>query len=900
MRRHRINLALPLLLLIFSIMPALQAQDEITVSLAVPGFLKDLLADPIAQFEAENPGIQVHLTTPPDRTVFEVSDADSLNAYLDETAALVSSADVIAVDSGQLSLAATRSGYFLDLAPLVRSDIDLNAADFYPTVWQSFQWDNGMWGLPVGASLIGLIYDQAAFDTAGLAYPDEFWTLADLKNAIEVLNEYDAEGKVTSSSIMILADSGGAGLVISSLLTTPLFDVTQPDALPDFSSAELESLVTEWAELEKLTRVEGTSTVYLSTDTPLMMAPQALMNFGRGNTQTQLGFAPLPGGRYGLSVNGVAISAGTLYPEAAYKLAKFLTGNIQAVNSFFSTIPARRSLLGAEAPENETGPVLFGGQLTPEQLATIEDDMANAVPSSQQLFASILQQVSSQIIAEDIPARQALDESLLALADFQSVIEERRENVVIAVATPPVVADVAAGEVALKFGIQGFADPLPNQDLWDTFAADFAANDAQVGRVDYSVLTPFNSDSLETVTEEVDCFYQSSNIVPSADTRLLLPLDPLMSSDFTFNRDDVAGNTLAQMQRDGMTWGMPLHIQPQTMYYLPEAFQNAGAFEPFSGWTVADFENALRTLKTNPDDNEPFESRGFDGTYLLTLIAAYGGLPLDYRTTPATLNFADPATIEAIRQVLDLVKAGYIAYEKLAQTGGGFMFVIAEETGEPVPMYSELFLGGGFFVGGGADIEIVGDVPQYKRVTFPQGTDYTALAYTVGGAYISASSPHAEACYRFISALAQQTELLPGMPARRSVINSDAVRTTQGADAVAFYNELDAMMQRPNVIEFPIGIGGNVLNIGANLVDFWLYRVFDEYVEDETGSYDLGAKLAEAQSFADAYLACIADIPPFTGEQGRGIEQQEYIQQFFQCSVDVDPSTAGRFPNLDG
>ncbi len=898
MHRYRFGLALPLMLLILNIIPALQAQEPITISLAVQGFLKELLADPIAQFETENPGIKVHLTTPPERTIFEINDADSLNAYLDEMQDLVSSADVLAVDNGQLSLAATRNGYFLDLAPLVRSDVDLNIDDFYPTVWQSFQWDNGMWGLPVGASLIGLIYDQTVFDTAGLAYPDEFWTMANLKNAIETLNEYDAEGKITSSSLMILADSGGAGLVISSLLSAPLFDATQPDTLPDFSSAELETLLTEWAELEKLTRAEGTSIVSVSTDTPLMIAPQALMNFGRGDSESQLGFAPLPGGRYGLSVNGVAISAGTLYPEAAYKLAKFLTGNVQAVNSFFSTIPARRSLLGVEAPENENAPILFRGGLTPEQLATVEQDMANAVPSSQQLFASILQQVAARIIDEDISARQALDEALLVIADFQSLIEERRDNTVIAVAPPLVVAEVAEGEIALKFGIQGFADPLPNQDQWDTFAADFAATDAQVGRVDYSVLTPFNSDSLEVITEQVDCFYQSSNIVPSADTSLLLPLDPLMSSDASFNRDDMAGNTLAQMQRENSTWGMPLHIQPQTMYYLPEAFQNVGALEPYSGWTVADFENALRTLKTNPDDAEPFESRGFDGTYLLTLIAAYGGLPMDYRTSPATLNFDDPATMEAIRQVLDLVKAGYIAYQPLAQTGGGFVVMMAEETGAPVPMYSELFLGGFFIGGGGAQIEIVGDVPRYKRVTFPQGTDYTALAYTVGGAYISGNTPHAEACYRFISALAQQTDLLPGMPARRSVINSDAVRTTQGDDAVAFYNELDAMMQRENIVEFPIGIGGNVVNIGANLAEYWLYRVFDEYVDDKTDSYDLGAKLAEAQVYAESYLACIAAIPPFAGGSQR--DQQAYIQQYFQCSIDVDPSTESRFPDLGG
>jgi hypothetical protein len=52
------------------------------------------------------------------------------------------------------------------------------------------------------------------------------------------------------------------------------------------------------------------------------------------------------------------------------------------------------------------------------------------------------------------------------------------------------------------------------------------------------------------------------------------------------------------------------------------------------------------------------------------LIAAYGGLPFDYRTDPPTLNFTDPATVEAIRQVLDLAKADLIQYETLTMNTG--------------------------------------------------------------------------------------------------------------------------------------------------------------------------------------------------------------------------------------
>ncbi len=67
-------------------------------------------------------------------------------------------------------------------------------------------------------------------------------------------------------------------------------------------------------------------------------------------------------------------------------------------------------------------------------------------------------------------------------------------------------------------------------------------------------------------------------------------------------------------------------------------------------------------LKPYDTDPAPFQPNDPSGSYLLMLIAAFGGLPIDYRTDPPTINFTDAATVDAIRQVLDLAKDGYIAY----------------------------------------------------------------------------------------------------------------------------------------------------------------------------------------------------------------------------------------------
>jgi ABC-type glycerol-3-phosphate transport system substrate-binding protein len=86
---------------------------------------------------------------------------------------VVSTADVIYVDASSLTAEATQAGYFLDLMPLVMNDPGINAADFIPAAWQSFQWDNGFWALPLSTDAVILTYDPAAFDEAGLAYPNE-------------------------------------------------------------------------------------------------------------------------------------------------------------------------------------------------------------------------------------------------------------------------------------------------------------------------------------------------------------------------------------------------------------------------------------------------------------------------------------------------------------------------------------------------------------------------------------------------------------------------------------------------------------------------------------------------------------------------------------------------------
>ena len=182
----------------------------------------------------------------------------------------------------------------------------------------------------------------------------------------------------------------------------------------------------------------------------------------------------------------------------------------------------------------------------------------------------------------------------------------------------------------------------------------------------------------------------------------------------------------------------------------------------------------------------------------------------------------------------------------------------------------------------------------YQLVTFPQGVKYSAVAYDIGGAYITADTLYPDACYNFIRSLSERATLFNSMPARRSVINSDILAQVQGGSAVAFFSELDNLLQQPNVVEFPTAQTADFSQIGDLLSILWLFRAMDDYVLEDA---DLLAELQDAQQFTIDYQACVAEIPAFNAQDDRNI--QDFFVPYAQCAVDVDETTRSIFVGID-
>jgi ABC-type glycerol-3-phosphate transport system substrate-binding protein len=849
-----------------------QAQDgEIILQITAPFFTEDLLQPVLDQYRADNPGVQVQLVTYQGFGM-PVQDSDDPEEYLDNLAAYFSSADVLLVDSS-LTPDATRANYVLDLSPLTQSDPTYNEADFHASLLRSFQWDAAQWALPISTSFVVISYIPEAFDAAGLAYPSAAWTLDDLDYAVRTLTKYNTDGTVAMPGMTLQGFGGGSiAPLFLSLLGQGVYSEDAFPNNPDFSSAQLETYLDTWLQLVNdglLQTPEGVNnnTVPMILGTPI--------GFGGGGPfgnqdAPERATALLPGGRAGLNVNGYAISRGTLYPDAAYDLITYLVNQPDAVTASLGTMAAVVGLDMSSAGGPGAGPGFLANALFPDELEPlIPDALAQGLTLSESRFSDGINTALNLMQDEGLDARTALDEVWSDISARLTAADARAAGAIITVNEPKQPVQLVAGEISLNFALLGGGGPgggFAVQEQWQTVADAFAASDPEVGLV---TLDTANVNQLAEVTQNFDCFYSNTNLVPDADLSQLLNLDPLISSDSSLDLDDFVGSAFDQVKANDQTWALPLQFSLLVLRYDYDMFDAARVAPPQGSWTINEFEDAMRQIKLMlAEDQTPVEFNAAAQSSLLALIAAYGGLPFDTRTDPPTVNFTDPATIDAIQQVLDLANEGYISFT-IGQGGGGF----AAQADNAIPIYSNTLAAFGF---GGNNAP-----PQNTdgMVTFPLGAQFNAVAVNLGTGYISAATQHPEACYRFITFLSQTTDLFQSMPARRSVINSSDLLTTRGAETVAFFNSLADLMEEPTTILVPTNI--NAGNFGMTT---WFFDVFQRYIAGEV--VDLATELQDAEQITRSYLECLAAIPPFDPSQG---DFQSFFDQVNACQAAADP-----------
>lgn len=849
----------------------LAAQDEIILSIYVDEWMRTIFNDELfADFYAEHPGVKV-IAVARSQNEFYVPAAYDAEGHFEGVERFASAADVLWVSSYDLITEDTRAGFFLDLMPLVTGDPDLNVGDFYPSIWQSFQWDGGIWGMPVGGTVSFIMYNPAAFDEAGLSYPNEGWTFDDYANATRALAQVGSDGKVEAPGFI----AWDAASLYVALTGERYYDDSTFPASPRIYTPELEAFLETYVSLQEEGVLNPSSTGSLDiNEIPMMLdGPWRLYNAGFSDEEPVDWQVLLPGGRATLSVQGFAVSAGTDHPELAYELTKYLTTQPQIIG-YTGSVPARQSMVGVQDENNPFARL----QAPAEVQAVIDRALANAIPTSEIRFGNYVSAALSAMLNEDEAktAQQALQDAEAEAIQNLETAEAIRNSVTLMVAQPTPTPVLAQGEISLRFRLSGsFATP-PNRDQWDALIREFVATDPEVGNIE--LITGFSQGQ-----EEVDCFYEDwDGRVANMDMANpdILSLDPLVGADPAFNRDDLIPRVLDQVTRDNQIWGYPIAIFPEVLWYNHETFTEANAIAPVNGWDVAAFNDALEAIGTIPDGLPAFVPNFGGATYLSLLMAAYGAIPYDDRTNPPTLNFNDPATIEGMRQVLDLAKAGYIDYQELADMGGGFF-----SSGNTAPIMTDSLSAGNWRLLNRGEPQMADD--PYLLTTYPIGSQYTPLSYSVGSAFIADTAVNPEACYRWISTLAQHPNLLIGMPARRSQLSDPTLAAALGDNVIALYEQYSTYLDDPNAIVF--ARYGSSSYRGAWMEQRWLYRVFDRYVL-ENG--DLEADLVQLEADIAMYRECLANVPEYS-TLGADATEEEWMalqRQIAECAIAIDPS----------
>lgn len=849
-----------------------RAQGNVTVvTLGVPTFVRDAAEERLVKdFESAYPNYKLQLVS--QESIGAPSAANSVDTHLDRVRDLVSVADVVIVSGNAVSPEATRAGYYLNLAPLIDSDKTLNPDDFYPKLWTAYKWDQGTWALAVSATPYILTYDPDAFDKAGLTYPNDAWTLDDLIAAVKALNVKDSSGKVTTPGIELYQGNNDIPLYMA-LLGKPLSD---PNAIPNPPQIDSPETVTLLEKLKELQALLPLQTPEFGT-APIRIEQIFSLAFRRQTDVARKGTL-LPGGRAYLDVTGVAVSGSTLNPEAAYTLAKWLTGRTEVSRN--ASVTARKS--GVQGG----GATGFGGgaggalaNVAPEVKALQDKAVEVGYTPADRRYYDYLSNAVTRMVTEQLDGKAASQVAQANASKAQQTALDRKtdSSKVAVVATPVPLVDPNKG-IVLKFGVTSFTNQLAKRNEINALAAEFVKNNPGVSRID--IQTGFNR--AEQAADRYDCFYLPYSAVPSIQLDKILPLDPYLTADATYSAAGYVGGAIQQVTRDSKVWALPMGITPTVMWYDPTSFADSGLPKPQFGWSVNGFKDTLTALKPRIKDNKPpfyMEGAGGAGVSLLMLISAYGGSPIDWSTNPPTVKLTDPKNADAIRQVLDLAKAGLINYEALGTNFGIFSRGRVEDN----PLYSEQLNGLNFR---GLSLFNQSQQPtsraKFEAVTFPKGTGTNALSYSSGSLYISAKAQNADACYKWISIFASKPELLDLMPAQKAKLNDPVFETQVGKALAAVYRDVEKVLDDPATLKVPSLFDGGS-NIAGFVVQYWLFEAWDGYV---LKNGDLDVLLKDAQVYVDAYQGCQAGIPAFDPAAQK---YEDYINSVLQCALKADP-----------
>lgn len=850
--------------------------EEAIITFASWEYQRQFYESLMATFHEQNPDITVQFV---DIAQFYPTDVDW--TQFNYLRSLAQAADTVML-SGPFDIDMSR--YFRNLQPLYESDPSFQPDDFWPGILTSCEDTYGnMVGLPMNASVNGIFYDEATFDTAGVPYPKPGWTWDDFQKTVIALADksgsqvkygfYDSLDLGVSILAPVIIDhllSHGGEVDATGLLNEVQWyiDLAQAEMLSGVKPNEEDENYWDerWGLLEDEARRPAMWVESLTSSAPSSEIetydPGGNPFFGMAIDR--FGFAPFPVSSDGAStqtsrswVECAAVSAGSTNPRAAWAWLNFLSRQWlvmdRTIGYEIGRAPARQSVAESNGYWD-----LLPTKASPAVRYALEHGSYN--------FAYIDRFGEIHV---------ALAKSIYENADFVQVLEtaiaERPpaiptptvDNAPIVVATP--LAPLPEGVTVIKYYNVSYSpsefDAMKalveqyNQRSPDTQVRLFA--DFQ-GRPDENWTS--------SMANNFDCFTANAPYWREFDATLVLDLNSLLSNEPASFSSDFLPEMMDKFRQEGKLYALPASSQMQMMVYNADLLARRGLPIPANDWTFDDFIE-MATLVASTSDADP--SYGYlYSPYDVFITLGKGVKWVDYESNPPQVYLDSREMLEHLKWISDLQQGRVLFnqdnnWEKFdtIMSSGQLAFWIA--------MMGEKYMWA--YNSGQENTYKIGMAPL-PRIS----GDNPMISWSIDrGHYISAQAQDARACWDWIKFLSEQPDLFSGVPARRSLVESPAWEAFIGVEDAAAYRAAIENLEPTEMID-----------IEMQQVLWPLSEWRNQAIRAALDGQDLQPFLIALQQKAETFLACALSLDtskPY-GEINEGI---------LNCLKQADPEWGG-------
>jgi ABC-type glycerol-3-phosphate transport system substrate-binding protein len=816
--RSAVFVAISLLILLASCATPAPEEEPITIAFACRDYQRDLYQALAQAFHEDHPSIDVQI-----RSIDEITGNPPGVVTSDDPIEIASAADTFVGYATGLGDTPPQN-VVLDLSELATQDETFDRDDFYEGVLGLFQSQGKLWGLPESAHARVVFYNPKLFDAANVPYPQIGWSWDDFVEAASRLTI--REGGTVQQYGYMDTWPGYALVSLAYQRAGSLIEREQDVVVAHLDEPGVAEAVAWYADLVRTHAVMPDLTTMDDRERQRFAYEQSPAMWAGGtyeidNFRALYGAGVVPFPEAGptvasVSAQGYFVSAGTAHPEAAWRWIEFLTR--QSSSLLLGTLPVRKSVADQH------------WKTVDEEVAAVgQHVLEHAVdypPFVWVFLGRALEEVLSGASTEAAlaTAQDKVSASLAAEAEAA-----RRPPTPIAVATPA--PSPTPGGTRVRFSLYYDVDPTAYRGLVDQFQQEHPGIAVEI--------LPMEGRTIRERAAAADCFVHHAGSLYVEDTDALLSLDPMVAEDeFELG---VFSAFLEDVQVDGELWALPLETDASLLYYNRDLFDGAGVPYPSEEWTPQEWIARAVEL-TDAGAAEPVY--GFyprDGAYASApaSIVRLGGRLFDADGHP---TFDHPSVIAALSAYADLVLQ---ASPPAARERGDARW----------PAYGTWW-GAHPGTSGSGSIATWVDLRENHLtappldfpvgvVPIPGGNVSTDVS-TLHALFISAKTPHPDACWAWIAFLSEQEGAVSLFPARQDIATSDAWRERVGSDTADAWLSL---LERGKSARLP---WNEDWDLRFSL--YWLDAALAEVLD---GAPPIAA-LAEAQVKASTFLECVS------------------------------------------